>query len=553
MVRTRSPSMTTAQPTTHQPEASARDQVRPGIPGRSDEGPLSGHLVVLVCTLTVIGLLIRIPTFRNSLFGDEISTYYIVAGHSLSRVLRLVESNQETSPPLYFIVAWATRGLLSNTGESIRLVSLVAGTAAIPLTFLLGVWTVGRRAALVGATLMVLSPAMIVYSGQARPFMMTLFLALLSTIALLRGLDTGRLGWWIAYAAFTCGTAYTHYTAVFVLAIQLVWALWTQPQARRAIVAANVAAALGYIPWINGVREDLHAPNYISFVAPLNLHSVLGQFESAWMAEGKLAVTMLAVGLAIGVLSLALKARGTRLHVEWSSRTVLVVLIAFGPTVLNLLYSVVRADIFGEPMLIYSWPALAVLIGLIVASPPRPLWLAAVALTVGAYAIGGYQMLGSVAQNPDVNAVAGYIDRVGSSGDPIVCYCFTAGALTELDVALADAGQSQKHPIIRLGTPTQAEVQRTLSGPNPQPGLLFPPPAPPKAIANQSVALSHNGTIFFVTDVLHGSVGVLRSSQLLKKEFFDALPARFRVVGHMTYPGLSGAVVESVYTIRDAG
>ena len=177
--------------------------------GRADETPLPRLFFVLVAIITVGGLLLRLPSFHDSLFGDEISTYFIVTGHSLPRVLRLVESNQETSPPLYFMLAWAMKGLLSNPAESIRLVSLITGTAAIPLTFLLGLWTVGRRAAVVGAAFVALSPYMIFYSTEARPFMLMLFLTLLSTLALLRALDSDQNVWWVAYAACSCGAVYS--------------------------------------------------------------------------------------------------------------------------------------------------------------------------------------------------------------------------------------------------------------------------------------------------------------------------------------------------------
>ena len=104
--------------------------------------------------ITVGGLLIRLKSFNDSLFGDEISTYYIVVGHSLGRVLRLVD-NQETSPPLYFIVAWATKGVAGirpNRSDWCRWSPERRHTPH----FLLGLWTVGRRAALVGATCMAL-------------------------------------------------------------------------------------------------------------------------------------------------------------------------------------------------------------------------------------------------------------------------------------------------------------------------------------------------------------------------------------------------------------
>jgi hypothetical protein len=518
-----------------------------------------GHVIAFVGVLTLVGLLVRLPAFRSSLSGDELSTYYIVAGHSLSRVLRLVESNQESSPPLYFVVAWATRGILHNQGESMRLISLVTGTAMIPLTFVLGLMTVGRRAALVAAALVALSPTMILYSSEARPFMLAAFFALLSTLSMLRALQTGRTSWWVAYACFTSATAYTHYTAVFLLALLLAWALWTQPRARVPLVVANVAAALTYIPWLNGLREDLHASNnYISAIAPFDSHTVVTILESVAIVSGPLTVGLLVAGLLIGVNGLALKMRDGSLRVRWqpSSRVFLLLLLGFGPTVLITLYSAIRADIFATPFFIYSWPAWALLIGALVCVPPRPLWTLGVGLTVAAYAVGATRMLGERAQRPDIDAVVSYIQQAGRPSDPIVCQCLSNGPLSELDVALADVGVSQAHPVIRLGAPSKAETLRPLSGPNPQPGFFYPPPPPAQVVADQAVGLAHGGTIFLVTYTLHGDLRTAYATlsppgqvAAERRQFLAALPAQYRVVDRRSYTGSSGQEVETVYTL----
>ena len=73
----------------------------------------------------------------------------------------------EITPPLSFLLTWLTTRL-GESPELVRLPALVAGIAAIPLVYLLGVLTVGRRAALLGATLTALSPFMIFYSAEAR-------------------------------------------------------------------------------------------------------------------------------------------------------------------------------------------------------------------------------------------------------------------------------------------------------------------------------------------------------------------------------------------------
>ena len=550
-----------AQPIDPLSDEAVPAQVGMATQSHVDKTPLPRLFIVLVTIVTVGGFLVRLPSFHDSLFGDEISTYFIVTGHSLSRVLRLVESNQEASPPLYFMVAWATKGLLSSPVESIRLVSLITGTAAIPLTFLLGLWTVGRRAALVGATCVALSPYMIFFSTEARPFMLMLFFTLLSTLALLRALDSGKTLWWVAYAACSCLAVYSHYSAMFLLFVQLVWAFWAQPQARKHLFVANVVAVLGYIPWINGFREDLHAPSFINALAPLKPNIVGTILDTSWIGHPYLTlnqnpgvpVAVLAgVGLAVGLVGLVLKARGGKGIRGWSptSRTSLVVLLALGPACLLLLYSAVRTSIFGGPFLIADWPGLALTMGVIVTRPAKPLRYVAMALTIGAYAIGGFIMLGPTAQRPNVDTVVSYINRVGAPGDPIVSLSFFANPLSEVDVALADDGVADRYPVLRLGSPKLSAQLAPLSGPNPQPVFFGLPDASPQDVAAQAVSLARHGTIFFVwfSTSLYPNNAAIES-----KEFLNALPARYHVVNRIIVSNFGGGFYEKLYVIKNTG
>jgi 4-amino-4-deoxy-L-arabinose transferase-like glycosyltransferase len=526
-----------------------------------DQTPLPRRFIAFVAIVTLGGFLVRLPSFHDSLFGDEISTYFIVTGHSLSRVLRLVESNQETSPPLYFILAWATKGLLNSPAESIRLVSLITGTAAIPLTFLLGLWTVGRRAALVGATCMALSPYMIFFSTEARPFMLVLFFTLLSSLALLRALDSRKIIWWVAYAAFSCGAVYSHYVAVFLLFVQFVWAFWAQPSARKPLIVANVVAVLGFVPWINGLREDLHAPSFINALAPLKPNVVGTILDTSWIGHPYLylnqvpgvPVAILAgVGLAVGLVGLVLKARGGKGIRGWSltSRTSLIVLLAFAPACLLILYSAVRTSIFGGPFLIAGWPGLAVTMGLIVTRPAKPLRYVAMALTLGAYAIGGLIMLGPTAQRPNVDTVVSYINQVGAPGDPIVSLSFFANPLSEVDVALADGGIADRYPVLRLGSPPLPSQLKPYSGPNPQPVFFGLADVPPQDVAAQAVSLARHGTIFFLW---YSTSLYPNNAPSESKEFLSALPARYHVVKRIIVSNFGGGFYEKLYVIKDTG
>ncbi len=174
-------------------------------------------------------------------------------------MLDIVRSDQEVTPPLYFLLAWMTQESCSAI-ESLKLSSLVAGVAAPPLTYLLALRTIWHCAALLVVLLMALSPFLVLYSTEARAYALVLLFTLLSTLALLRALDTGRGRWWVLYATCSCASMYTHYTAIFVLAVQLGWAFWTRPEARKPLALANGAALLAYIPWLPGFLEDQDSP-----------------------------------------------------------------------------------------------------------------------------------------------------------------------------------------------------------------------------------------------------------------------------------------------------
>ncbi len=70
---------------------------------------------------------------------------------------------------------------------------------------------------------------MVYYSAEARAYGLMMAFVLGSTLSLLLALDTGRRRWWVLYALCSCAAFYSHYTCVFVLAVQLAWVLWARP------------------------------------------------------------------------------------------------------------------------------------------------------------------------------------------------------------------------------------------------------------------------------------------------------------------------------------
>jgi 4-amino-4-deoxy-L-arabinose transferase-like glycosyltransferase len=215
---------------------------------------------LLVGAITAVGLLLCLPSYNDSLFGDELSTYFIVSGHSLGHALYLLRDHSiDLNPPLLFALAW-TAAKLGDHAQLIALPSLLAGTAMIPFTYLLGLRTIGRPAALVGAALTALSPFLIFYSTEAHAYAMMALLTVLAAPALWQALDGGGIRWWAAYAACSCVGLYTSYLSVFPLAALFIWALWDGDGRRRALLMANIAAAIGFLPWLPTFIKETHSP-----------------------------------------------------------------------------------------------------------------------------------------------------------------------------------------------------------------------------------------------------------------------------------------------------
>src|SRR5947207_2465258 len=106
-------------------------------------------VVAALGSLTLLGfVLLRLLGIHQSLFGDEIYTYDIVSSHGLTGVVTAVHDTSIT-PVLHYLLAWSAVQLGDAT-TTVRLPSLILGSAAIPLVYLLGRRTVGTAGAAVG-------------------------------------------------------------------------------------------------------------------------------------------------------------------------------------------------------------------------------------------------------------------------------------------------------------------------------------------------------------------------------------------------------------------
>ena len=455
---------------------------------------------IAVAALTVVGLVLRVELFGESLLADELSTRWIVSTNGLAGVWSTVHTDAEITPPLFFVLSWFGDQLY-DAPEMVRLPSLVAGLASIPLMYLLGLRTIGRPAATTAAAVVALSPFTIYYSTEARGYAVLILLVALSTLSMLLALDTRSRAWWIVYAVASCGAMYTHYTAAFALLAQLGWLFWAHPEARRAALIANVAAAIGYLPWLSGLLADLDSPTteILSALSPFDTehvrvyltHATVGYpYDLVGLRElpGIAPVILFVVGVLLGARGLvaSVARRGVRPSLEGvDRRIVLVVALAVAVPLGTALVSLVGTNLFSTRNLAASWPGYALSLGaLLVAAGPRLRYGATacvlVCLTVGALDLA----FDDSTQRPNFKGLAEYVDEEAGPDDVVIDGAvLSPGPYSPMDIALG-----RPHPMVRF----QAPVQRT------RPFGVFDHVVPREQVMRRAARDAPNNRLFVV-------------------------------------------------------
>jgi hypothetical protein len=516
---------------------------------------------VILGGLVLLGLLLRLPLLGSALAGDELGTYYVVSGHGLGRTLSLITSEQEVTPPLYFILTWLAARLGDPT-VALRIVPLMAGLATIPLTYRLGLRTVGGRAGLVGATLAAVSPMLMFYSTEARAYAVVTLLALSSTLALLAAVRTRRRRWWLAYAAASLAALYTHYTGGFVLVVQLAWVLLAHPDARRPALLVNVGVAAGFAPWVPEFLEDgssacshiiaqLHPFGVRTLVDDVTHLAIGHPYFGLDSAPGYGILLIFGLVLVLAVAGLAPDLRRRRP----SSPEVLIAGLALGTVALAAVYSALGGNsIFSPRNLLTAFPALAVGLGaLLGAVPGARLRLGVTIVAIAAMAAAAARMLSPINQRPDYNGIARFISDSSRPGDPVVDADLPGGPgpYQPATVALLNKGRGPGVlPAIYLHVPRLADLLAARdAGPAAPCTSQLQTPEDPAAAARRATALAHNGTIFLIA---YGGLGPdeLAASDPTTGRFLAALPPRFTVSESRRFRGVDGRSV-SVYVLRD--
>jgi 4-amino-4-deoxy-L-arabinose transferase-like glycosyltransferase len=243
--------------------------------GRAITGPIAilGALTALAAALRLIGLA------RQGLWFDEANTAHLV--HlAPGRMLGLIP-RYESTPPLYYMVAWPWAHIFGYGEAGLRSLSALAGVASVPVAFAAGAKLISRRAGLIAAALTACNPFLIWYSQEARSYALLVLLTGGSLWAFAYVRDRPSRRWLVAWVLSSGLALATHYYAMLVVVPEALWLLVCHRRRREVHAAIGVVALCGLalIPLAISQQGTGHA----SWIAPVSLSLRLGQLPQHFL------------------------------------------------------------------------------------------------------------------------------------------------------------------------------------------------------------------------------------------------------------------------------
>jgi mannosyltransferase len=375
---------------------------RTSVALRTDRVPAETWMVV---GIAAVGAALRFATIAGqSYWVDEATTVHEM--HlSFGGLLHAIRAG-ETTPPLYFVLAWVWAKVFGTGEVGLRSLSALLGCGVILITYLCARELVSRAAGLVAAAFAAVSPFMIWYSQEARSYMLLAALCGLSFLFFARSLRTraGRdVVWWAVSSALAVGT---HFFAGFLIAPEAIWLLIALRNRVTVLSCAGVAAVqTALVPL--AAADTSHPLGWIKqFPLSVRIEQVpadlgLGSlYQSSLVNQSLIAAAVLAA-IVVGLLALGGGPERRR-------GAVIAAVIAAAMILVPLLLAELGRDYYVPRNMTPAWIPLAVLIAAACTAPRTlPAGAALAAVLIGAFVWAGIRIDGNAAyQRPDWRGVA---------------------------------------------------------------------------------------------------------------------------------------------------
>jgi mannosyltransferase len=195
-----------------------------------------------LAVLIVVAAALRLPGLGSqSFWHDEIFTVRLADADFGGLVDGIGDT--EATPPVYYVVVWVAERLFGDGETGLRLLSALCGIALVPVAYAMGRALSGRRAGLIAAALVAVSPYLLWYSQEARSYALYALLSAASFLFFMRALERASPRALVAWAVLSALAIATHYFAGFIVGIEAVWLLLAVGRSRAVLAAVGAVAA----------------------------------------------------------------------------------------------------------------------------------------------------------------------------------------------------------------------------------------------------------------------------------------------------------------------
>ena len=375
----------------------------------------------VIAAPALVGLVLSLIQITDRSLGfDEGATVAIAGQHSSA--LWSAISHDGGNMAGYYVLMHVLVGLFGNGELVLRLPSAVGAAAATALTTVLARRWFGERVALTAGVLMAVSLSLTFWGQSARSYALLIALSAGSFLAFAALLDDEHpRNAWIAYVLCTALAMYASLMTLLVVLAQLATLVWDRRRV-RAVGGALLAIAVCCVPLaILALRRGSGQLFWVARPTFTSVKQVLEALTSAGLEPSFHATSTTFVLMGV-TLALVLGAAGAILAARDRGPAALVLSWLVVPVVVALVESLAGQSIFVPRNLLFSLPAVSVLLACVITRPRVPASLAA-ATVVALVTLRALQLGPAYGVSPENwSAATGYVLNHTERNDCVAFY-----------------------------------------------------------------------------------------------------------------------------------
>jgi 4-amino-4-deoxy-L-arabinose transferase-like glycosyltransferase len=240
------------------------------LPNERD-GLLSHAGGAAITAVVLLALALRLYRLNDqSLWFDDFITFGHLRAPDLQSYLRLlrVEIPEHGAAPLYYVIQYCFGKWIGMNAEALRLLSVAFAVSAVPLLYGFVRCLCGRKAALLAALCLALSPQHVWYAQELRQYELITPLVIISAWTFMLGYRENRPIWWAVNLIANTLLAWTHLLTVILILTEGLFLLAFSIRRFRRVVAWSAVQLLLLAPSVVSVLRMSFSNHYIAVDAP---------------------------------------------------------------------------------------------------------------------------------------------------------------------------------------------------------------------------------------------------------------------------------------------